>query len=91
MKKATELDERATNINGSDGDSEEFFSKRPGAAAKVPGTSGKAVCARAMSHNPTTAPQVSRTVVCRVRVWADGHARMYCVDFTWPVCGEQCG
>ena len=61
MKKATELDE--SDEYGSDGDSEEFFSKRPDAAA-VPGTSGKAVCARAMSHNPTAAPQVSRTVVC---------------------------
>ena len=40
MKKAAELDE--SDEYGSDGDSEEFFSKRPDAAA-VPGTSGKAV------------------------------------------------
>ena len=51
MKKAAELDE--SDEYGSDGDSEEFFSKRPGAAA-VPGTSGKAVCVR---EPRATAPQ----------------------------------
>ena len=89
MKKAAELDE--SDEYGSDGDSEEFFSKRPGAAA-VPGGrhSLQAGYARALSHEPQPHSSPTGEPHCGMCGCGPAMNMRVCIVLTWPVCGERC-